>query len=257
MKEMTNHFLKSSILFLLSMVLLITSLHAQDEDRYTFLLGQFGTSSMQIIDPLGTSVKEFNSIGTSSMSGRFISSYENDAYWSMDISAEIAGLAGLITQGVSWDPTSYSLSLAEFSGGWTFNKKNPITLGPASFQFGLGGSIGARMFSVMDQPETASYIGYVGPVIHSFVNIGSRIQILNLNELGAVTAGEGMGGKRAKFDALVTYKVLNWLGLTVNPSIERFHHDSTLIEDGNLISEEAHNFKYQFSMLQLGFSILR
>lgn len=249
--------LKKSLIFIMVFTYFIFEIQAQDEDRFTFLLGQVGSSGMQIIDPTGTTLKDYNGIRTSSMSGRFISSYATNGYWSMDISGEIAGLAGLITQGVSWDPTSYSLSLAEFTGGWTINKNNPITLGPASFQFGLGGSIGVRMFSVMDQPETSSYIGYIGPVIHSFVNIGSRIQILNLNEFDVITASEGMGGSRLKIDAIITYKVLKWLGLTVNPSIERFHHDSILIEDGNLISEEDHDFKYQFSMLQFGFSILR
>lgn len=221
---------------------------AQEDDHATFLLYQRGKAAIfSQGNDNGPILADASKVQSRFYSMKGVGTFGTDEYISMDASF----FAALPMEFLTKKPVdSYALSLVEFGYGWTFNKSSPLRIGPAEIRLGMGLNLGARVFSVIDSVQYLKNAGglIASPVFHSFINVGDRFQIFNTNEFGIVYTPT-ISGFRSKFDFIATYKLLSWLGLTVNPNFER-----VFLGEKDNSTEVDHHLRFRY--LQLGFTLI-
>jgi len=221
---------------------------AQEDDHATFLLYQRGKAAIfSQGNDNGPILADASKVQSRFYSMKGVGTFGTDEYMTMDLSF----FAALPMEFLTKKPVdSYALSLVEFGYGWTFNKEKPLKIGPAEIRLGMGGNLGARAYTVVDSVQyMKNVVGVlISPVFHSFINIGDRFQLFNTNEFGIIYRPEYQGF-RSKFDFIATYKIFNWLGLTVNPNFER-----VFLGEKDNSTEVDHHLRFRY--LQLGITLI-
>lgn len=228
-------------------MLLFFPLRAQldRDDHLTLLFYQAGSVSYQSNPNLvpKTTLKENP---PNHFMGRlyFLFDVEARNWVSADVSF-FGALVNVAAQGNNWKNTA-NVGFVELGFGRMLNNKRPIRFGGnTDMLLGLGFNLGARGLAV-GQNRFAKTMGVgIGPAFATDIQIGSRLHLFTVAELAGLWGADEVKAARFKCDAVLTFKVLNWLGVTLTPNYESYNFNR-----GN----ERRDI-YKFKTIQLGITV--
>jgi hypothetical protein len=138
-----------------------------------------------------------------------------------------ASFVPLYATAILYDEDSpFNASFYDFNFGKSFNKRNPIEIGPLEWYLGMGIGTGIKIFdSQID--ETNGFVSF-GLSFNSIINIGENFQFLYINSVhGSYNPGYDEMS-RTMHEFFFFYNTKYRIQPVIAPYIETFRYESTL-----------------------------